>query len=195
MEGFLKMEQSELKNIIKSHFPNIKEQSLNSFVQYSSYLKSTKGTILIAEGKRHNYSYFLIRGSAKSYYLKDAKEVCMWFAFDGETIGTLTTYAGLPSKETIELLEDSELIRLDSKKIRELAQRDLSVIHMIKDLILEHALDTEERLYQLQFMTSQERYQALLKTAPEILQKVSLTDIASYLGVSRETLSRIRAQR
>jgi CRP-like cAMP-binding protein len=65
---------------------------------------------------------------------------------------------------------------------------------VINDLILEHALFIEERLYQLQFMTSQKRYKALQKTVPEIFQKVSLTDIASYLGISRETLSRIRSK-
>lgn len=44
-------------------------------------------------------------------------------------------------------------------------------------------------------MTSEQRYRALIKTAPEVLQNVSLTDIASFLGVSRETLSRIRANK
>jgi len=58
--------------------------------------------------------------------------------------------------------------------------------------MMEHALFLEEKLYQLQFMSSEERYNALVDVAPEVLQKVSLTDIASYLGVSRETLSRIR---
>jgi len=65
----------------------------------------------------------------------------------------------------------------------------------MNNIIIEHALYTEERLYQIQFMTSQERYQTLIEATPEILQKVSLTDIASFLGVSRETLSRIRAKK
>ena len=55
--------------------------------------------------------------------------------------------------------------------------------------------DFEEKLYQLQFMSSEERYKALINATPVILQKVSLTDIASYLGVSRETVSRIRAKK
>jgi CRP-like cAMP-binding protein len=60
-------------------------------------------------------------------------------------------------------------------------------------LIKEHALFLEYKLNGLQFMTSEERYHKLVLDFPEILQKVSLTDIASYLGISRETLSRIRA--
>jgi CRP-like cAMP-binding protein len=118
----------------------------------------------------------------------------VWFAFENEVIGTTTTYEGLPAKESIELLEDSELIKFNIEKIKELTLTDLSISNVINDLILEHALFIEERLYQLQFMTSQKRYKALQKTVPEIFQKVSLTDIASYLGISRETLSRIRSK-
>ena len=118
----------------------------------------------------------------------------MWFAFENEAIGTMTTYEGLPSKETVELLEDSELIKFNIEKIKELTRTDLSISHLINDLIIEHTLCIEERLYQLKFTTSEERYKSIIQTTPEILQKVSLTDIASYLGVSRETLSRIRSK-
>ena len=99
----------------------------------------------------------------------------------------------MPSKETVELLEDSEFIRLNIEKIKERSLTDLSISNLLADLILEHALCIEEKLYQLQFMSSQERYKMLRETAPEIFQKVSLTDIASYLGMSRETLSRIKS--
>ena len=65
----------------------------------------------------------------------------------------------------------------------------------MSDIWSDHAIFLEERLYQLQFMDSDEKYKALILQNPEILQRVSLTDIASFLGVSRETLSRIRAKK
>jgi CRP-like cAMP-binding protein len=92
-------------------------------------------------------------------------------------------------------LEDSELIKLNIEKIKELAQTDLSISNLLNNLWEEHAIFLEERLYQLQFMNSHERYKVLIKNTPEILQRVSLTDIASFLGLSRETLSRIRAKK
>jgi|TARA_B110000879_G_scaffold113439_1_gene151343 CRP-like cAMP-binding protein len=188
------MDKLELKGILKSHFSSLENESLNAFVKHSSYLKSTKGTKLISEGRRHHYFYLIIEGGVKSYYSRDSRDVCMWFAFENEAIGTMTTYEGLPSKETVELLEDSELIKFNIEKIKELTRTDLSISHLINDLIIEHTLCIEERLYQLQFTTSEERYKSIIQTTPEILQKVSLTDIASYLGVSRETLSRIRSK-
>ena len=189
-----RMSKSELQKILKSFFPNLEEESLDAFMKHASYLKSTKGTKLISEGKRHRYFYLILKGGVKSYYSKESREVCMWFAFENETIGTITTYEGFPSKETVELLKDSELIKFNIEKIKELTRADLSISNLINNLIIEHTLCIEERLYQLQFMSSKKRYKALLETTPEILQKVSLTDISSYIGVSRETLSRIRSK-
>jgi CRP-like cAMP-binding protein len=189
-----RMSKSELQKTLKSFFPNLGEESLDAFMKHASYLKSTKGTKLISEGKRHRYFYLILKGSVKSYYSKESREVCTWFAFKNEVIGTITTYEGLPSKETIELLEDSELIKFNIEKIKELTHTDLSISHLMNGIIIEHTLYLEERLYQLQFMTSKKRYKVLYKSTPEIFQEVSLTDIASYLGVTRETLSRIRSK-
>ena len=189
------MGNSELQETLKSYFPILEEESLNDIVKHSSYLKSTKGTQLISEGKRHHYIYFIVKGSVKSYYSKESKEVCVWFSLENEIIGTTSTIQGGASKETLELLEDSELIKLNIEKIKELAQTDLSISNLLNNLWEEHAIFLEERLYQLQFMNSHERFKALIKDTPEILQRVSLTDIASFLGVSRETLSRIRAKK
>ena len=189
------MGNSELQETLKSYFPILEEESLNDIVKHSSYLKSTKGTQLISEGKRHHYIYLIVKGSVKSYYSKESKEVCVWFSLENEIIGTTSTIQGGASKETLELLEDSELIKLNIEKIKELAQTDLSISNLLNNLWEEHAIFLEERLYQLQFMNSHERYKVLIKNTPEILQRVSLTDISSFLGLSRETLSRIRAKK
>lgn len=190
-----KMGNSELQETLKSYFPILEEESLNDIVTHSSYLKSTKGTQLISEGKRHHYIYLIVKGSVKSYYSKESKEVCVWFSLENEIIGTTSTIQGGASKETLELLEDSELIKLNIEKIKELAQTDLSISNLLNNLWEEHAIFLEERLYQLQFMNSHDRYKVLIKNTPEILQRVSLRDIASFIGVSRETLSRIRAKK
>ena len=188
------MNKSILKENIISIFPNLSEQSIDSIISHATYLDYTKGTKLISEGKQHHYFYLILDGSVKSYYKKESKEICMWFAFDNEIISTIKTFIGESSNETIEFLEDSNLIRFETESIKELAQIDISISHWITTIITEHAIFLETKLYGLQFMTSNERYSALINIAPEILQKVSLTDIASYLGVSRETLSRIRAK-
>ena len=112
------MDKSELKETLKSYFPNLKGESLISILKHSSYLKSIKGTKLISEGKRNHYFYLLIKGVVKSYYAKESKAVLNCFAFENEIIGTTSTLQGLPSKESIQLLEDSKLIRFNIEKIK-----------------------------------------------------------------------------
>ena len=189
------MNKPALREYINSIFPNLDGQSIDTILLQATYLPYTKGTELITEGKRHHYFYLIIEGGVKSYYYKQSKEICLWFAFENEVVSTIKTFEGEPSNETIELLTDSKLIRFKTAPIKELAQNDLSISNWIIELITDHAVFLEERLYGLQFMTSHERYKELINVAPEILQKVSITDIASFLGVSRETLSRIRAKK
>jgi CRP-like cAMP-binding protein len=92
----------------------------------------------------------------------------------------------------VELLEDSELIQIKLGDLMTLSNQFTSISSLILQLLKEHILFLEYKLNGLQFMTSEERYDKLIRDFPEVLQRVSLTDIASYLGLSRETLSRIR---
>lgn len=188
------MNQKEIIELLKVSIPNLKEIPDMQILNFINLIKRPKGTKLFSEGKRHSNFYFIIKGAAKSYYLKEGKEVCLWFAFENDTLGSITTYNGAPSNETIELLEDAELICYQSNALKKLATENLAVSHLAYKMLEEHALFLEFRLYHLLFMSSKERYENLQKAAPEVFQRVSLTDIASYLGVSRETLSRIRGQ-
>ena len=189
------MNNSDLIKTIKSNFQNVDKETLDTIVKNSSFVKLIKGTELIIEGNRHPYFYLILKGGVKSYYLKEYKEVCTWFAFENEIIGTTSTLQGLASNESIQLLEDSELIRFNTQKMNELTKTNLKMCQVLISLWAEHSLFLEAKLRLLQFTNSQERLNALLKYNSSILQRVSLTDIASFLGVSRETLSRIRAKK
>ena len=190
------MNVTEIKQLVKSTFPHLENDILQYILDSASYIKHSEGTKLIRTGERHNYFYLIVKGSVKTYYLKDTKQVCTWFAFENDIVATLTNVIeGNASTETVELLEDSEFIRFKTQSLRNLAKSNLAASHLVTELIAEHALCLEERHYLLQFMSSKERYEALIERVPQVSQKVSLTDIASFLGVSRETVSRIRAMK
>jgi len=189
------MKHAEAFELIKKTYPVLNRIALEEFLEFSSLIERPKKAILISEGKKHSYFYYPIQGATKSYYLKKGEKVCNWFTFESEMIGNLKAYKGEPSNETIELLENSVLIRLDTQKLQSLSKNNLIISEFLHEVILEHAIFLEERLFQLQFMSSKERHQNLLKEEPLLYQRVTINDIASYLGISRETLSRIRAQR
>ncbi len=188
------MNSNDLIDFVKAAMPYLEEVPTVQILKFMSVIQKPKGTKLFSEGKRHSNFYFIIKGAAKSYYLKEGKEICLWFAFENETLGSIMTYNGMPSNETIELLEDAELVCYQSDVLRKLAKENLAVSNLTHKMLEEHALFLEYRLHQLLFISGKERYENLVESAPEVFQRVSLTDIASYLGVSRETLSRIRNQ-
>lgn len=189
------MQKERTLELIKNIYPTLNDDVLEKLSEHTQLLKLPKGTKLFSEGKRHNHFYFIIQGTVKAYYLKEGKEICSWFAAENEIVGNLSAHRGEFSNETIQLLEDSKLISFHINSINELAKNNLAVSHFIIEILYEEITYLEKRIYDLQFVSSSERYKRLLEEVPEILQRVSLTDIASYLGVSRETLSRIRAQR
>ncbi|MFT6147846.1 MAG: CRP-like cAMP-binding protein [Saprospiraceae bacterium] len=188
------MNESEIKTFLKSMYSYVESTTLDEISDFCDYLKLSKGTELIKAGKRHHFFYFIIQGSVKSYHLKEEKEICTWFAFEKELVSTIKTFEGHPSNETIKLLEDSEFIRINTKAFKTLTESKISINRVINELITEHAIFLEDLLY-LQSKSGKERYEYLIKTEPQLIQRVSLTDLASFLGMSRETLSRIRSKR
>ncbi len=153
-----------------------------------------KKHILIKTGERHPYAYFMVRGSARSYYLKDGIEINTWFALENDIIGSLLNFRDLPARETVELLEDSTVLAIDIPMIRKHMQFNQEIAHVILAIVEEYALFLEEKAYYLQMTDSMEKYRILMETAPELLQRVPLTHLSSFLGMTRETLSRIRAK-
>ena len=141
------MDHSKLQKILSLHLSNLNEESLKTLSDNSSLIKCAKGNQLICEGKRHDYFYLILEGAVKSYYLKDAKKVCTWFKFENEFIGTLTTFEGLPSTETIELLEDSELIKFNTEAFKELSKKDIYIAHYFFRVLWDYTLWLENRQY------------------------------------------------
>lgn len=95
--------------------------------------------------------------------------------------------------ETMELLEDSLLYKINLRLLHRLYQRDIEVCNWARTLIEKEFVRTEHRLISSLSMSATERYMELLKEKNAIVQRVQLRYIASYLGISSEHLSRIRA--
>jgi CRP-like cAMP-binding protein len=186
------MIKKEHSRKVVSYLAGLSDETYDVFMEFAIIKEYPKGKILIEHGKKNEFVFFLISGSAKSYNYKDSKQICLWFAFESDCIATIRSLDDLISQETVELLEDSELIQIKLGDLMTLSNQFTSISSLMVQLLKEHILFLEYKLNGLQFMTSEERYDKLVRDYPEVLQRVSLTDIASYLGISRETLSRIR---
>ena len=95
--------------------------------------------------------------------------------------------------EDIELLEESVLYELNIQNLHHLFEQDIHFANWGRKLIEKELIKTEEKLISQQFLTAKERYIELLKNRPDLMQRVQLGYIASYLGITQVSLSRIRA--
>ncbi|PTX14508.1 CRP-like cAMP-binding protein [Pontibacter mucosus] len=172
--------------------------SESSFGQLTSLMQRQelpKGHILFREGEIRKKVYFLERGIARAFCYRNGQEVTFWFGAEGDLILSYYNYvANKPGYETIELLERSVVQAVNLGSLQELYQTNIELANWGRKLAEYELIKTEERFMAFQFQSATERYKALLQNNPELLQRVQLNQIASYLGVTQVTLSRIRAE-
>ena len=172
----------------------LSESTKAEICSHLSIINLDKKQILIKENHLHSYAYFVIKGAVRSYHLKNGVEVNTWFALENDMVGSLQTYNNNPARETIELIENSTLLSINLKQLKPLMLSNIQIASFINAIIEEYALFLEDNIYFSQMMSSMDKYQILLEKEPQIFQRIPLTYIASFLGISRETLSRLRAK-
>ena len=172
----------------------LSENTIAEICNHLSVLNLDKKHVLVKENQRHDFAYFVVKGAVRSYYLKDGVEVNTWFALENDMVGSLHNFKDNPSRETIELIENSTLISISLKQVKPLMFSNIQIANFINAIIEDYALFLEDKIYFSQMMSSIDKYLILLDKEPQLFQRIPLTYIASYLGISRETLSRLRAK-
>jgi CRP-like cAMP-binding protein len=179
-DNFLKDNSNlELQEIIKSK---------TNIVQFY------KNEMILKQGKICKNLYFIEKGLTRGYRIDDdGKDITNWFAPEG-TLAT-STYSFIsqkPSFENIVALEDCSMRMISRKSLYDLYEKFPAMNEMGRELVEIYYLELEERVNLLQFQTAKQRYENFVKNESYLLQRTSLGYIASYLGITQETLSRIR---
>lgn len=151
---------------------------------------------IIETDKKSPYLYFLKTGSCRIFYYKEEREVILDFAFPGDALISLNSYIhDKPGYETIQSLEPVTVYRINTIHLQALFSNTISIANWGRKLAETETLKIEHRLMSKLFKTASESYQELLVRAPELVHQIKLGFIASYLGISQVTLSRIRGKR
>lgn len=169
------------------------QQKLASYMTEGHYPKKH---LLLKEGEVCKRIYFIKSGFARSYYYTpEAKERTSWFMDRGDLmISIYSFFTQKPSEEYIEILEDSVIQSISWGQLQAI-YADHPEFNYIGRIITEkYYIQSEERAILLRTMTANERYDLLISSRPNIIKKASMGQIASYLGINQETLSRIRAK-
>lgn len=183
---------------IESIFNNIYRltpAALAMMVGISEELELPKGKLLLRANRIEDHIYFLKSGIARAFSAKRERDVTFWFGKEGEALLSMRSYVDrLPGYENIELIEDCQVYKINSSTLQDLFQKDLSIANWGRKFAEREIIKTERRLINLQIGTATERYAELLEESPYLIQRIPLNYIASYLGISAVSLSRIRAE-
>lgn len=143
-----------------------------------------------------NNTYYIMSGAARSYYTTDGKEHTVAFAFDDEYLITRLHTTTIQQPLTITFMADSKVVYIPHSKM---AEAFSGMAHTVEAMMFFHSgvmrymQYLEERLYILQSMNAADRYNWAITRYPRLLEYATITQIASFLGLTKETLYRIRS--
>jgi CRP-like cAMP-binding protein len=138
---------------------------------------------------------FLIRkGIIRTYILTDSgEEKTIRLAKERDfTTCAASFLKGKPSTEYLEVLEDCKVIAVNSKKMEELAKGNIRILRLLNEGLKESMYDAIERVEFFTIHTPEERYRKIMKESPNLFDRVQQKHLASYLGITTVSLSRIR---
>ncbi|MCI4668877.1 MAG: Crp/Fnr family transcriptional regulator [Bacteroidia bacterium] len=152
-----------------------------------------KEEMIVQEGQSPEKIFYIQQGSARAFYLKDGRDITDWFAFEKEFIVPISNFfLDQPSLHYIQSQEESLILSLSKADVKRLAENYREFDRLEKEVITRTMLSLQRRIVSMQFENARQKYENLLAERPDITQRIPLTHIASYLGITLETLSRIR---
>ena len=171
-------------------------QVLREFCEHEGKMvEYRKGDQLEREGDPARWFAFVIEGCFKyvKYAMSDDKAHITWFSFDGEFVCDYPTFLyDRPSQATIEAMVPSRVLRVTGQQLEQFFNQNMETMKL-RAMIGEHILSQfRSRYLELHCTTPRERYEMLLQRCPGIMKFLDLQDIASFLNVHPNTVSKIR---
>lgn len=175
---------------------SIPEQDINALETMSSHVSIRKNADLQPFGHTCRTIYFIVKGALRIYYYKDGVDITESFEFENSIVARVESlFSGRPSRKAIQAIEDTELIAINAVQLFAMYDTHPGLERLFRKIFEEAYVKSVNRIESLQFHTAEERYHNLLTEHPDVLLRVPLKHIASYLGITQVSLSRIRAKR
>lgn len=176
-------------------FQAISPEAKLAILKISTPVSISKNAELQAIGKTCKTIYFIKKGIARIYYLKDGTDITESFAWENQLIVRVESlFTNKPSSKAIQAIEETEIIAIDASKLFALYDEYHEIERLFRKVFEASHVETINRIESIQFHSAEERYHNLLNESPEIIQRVPLKYVSSYLGITQVSLSRIRAK-
>lgn len=182
-----------LDNLIKT---KLSDEQLNIILSYFKPIHVEKNTLLLEQNTVANQLFFIKKGCLRLYYVNDDGTIVTRFmAFENTFLTSIVSFiSGEPSLEYIQAVENSEILVITNTEFVHL-KKTFQGWENVYIYILEYGITViNAKLNSLLTQNATERYLSLLKNNPELVQRLSNVNLAAYLNISPETLSRLKSQ-
>lgn len=184
---------SEIEKIYAGLF-EIEVERWDELMQCATVKTIERNDFLLREGQLCLYMGFVKKGVLRTFYTDDkGNDASFLLQVDHDFFGDYeSVILREPSRLYIQALDDTEVILLNMRRFEQLFQTDMYWMEYSRKIANKVFLDAKRRMEELLYFTPEQRYLNLLKKSPEIFRKVPQKYISSYLGVTPQSLSRIR---
>ncbi|MBR4840520.1 MAG: Crp/Fnr family transcriptional regulator [Paludibacteraceae bacterium] len=153
------------------------------------------GDIIEKPNTKKSRWYFIEKGLVRTYFYREDAQVTVMFFSEGSCLSVFEKYYyNEPSKFYIEAIEPTQIYALDKKDGDRLRSKYLSVAELHRKMLTQYLMSAQEHLDLLKYESAEARYEKLMERIPDILLRIPSIYVASYLGLTPETVSRVRSR-
>ncbi|UIR55325.1 Crp/Fnr family transcriptional regulator [Sphingobacterium sp. SRCM116780] len=182
-----------LRECLLNYYP-LAESDIAAIEAITTVVHIPRNTIIIQQDKLQHDIYLLSSGLARIYYEVPDREITLDFNDAGSMLMSINTYSrNQPGYENISILEDAILFKINPTALFKLYEENIRIANLGRKIAEYEFIKIEQRAMSKLFNSAQTRYMDLLAKYPTYINRIKLGYIASYLGISQVTLSRIRA--
>ncbi len=185
---------NDLSIMIEKLFPDVAPKVVPELAKSFKSVSFKKGENILEIGSICNTIYLIAKGAISYFRISNnGVKYNTWFSFEFDIITDLESIVrGTPSRTGILALENCELFALSKINLNRLRKSHHSIETASRRQMEEYLIANDERTFSIQSNSASERYEELVSKYPFIIERVSQTHIASYLGITKETLSRLK---
>ena len=185
---------STIDALAKDRYPDLSDEGkailMNNIEQKSAY----KGEVILNEGEVASDIIFVEKGMLRQFYYKNKKDITEHFSYENSIVMCIESFLKQePTKLLIEALEPSTYYTLSHARLMSLVEIYPEINRFYRGVLEYSLIVSQKKADSWRFESAKERYSRLWNEHPEIVRRASLSHIASYLLMTPETLSRVRA--
>lgn len=171
-------------------------QSIPLLDQESFPLILKKGAFLVKPGRDNDKLFLVLNGVIRGFIKEEGKEITTWINEENEVVGTIRNMGlNMPCEEYVQAIEDAVVIAIPFSLMDQMYEQFPESNIIGRKLLEENYRGSEERAYISRIPSAEKRYKRFMQTQPGLLNRIALKYIASYLGMTIETISRVRSRK